>query len=86
MSQSYSHLKSWVLEASNDGDNWEEVDRQINIQSLNGLKYHDAFDITSLPDKFVQFIRLQHIDQNHSAGHHLIFNSIEFYCDLKFKA
>jgi hypothetical protein len=37
------HLESWIVETSLDGDNWEEIDRRINTQDLNGLRAAQTF-------------------------------------------
>ncbi|OHT04451.1 F5/8 type C domain containing protein [Tritrichomonas foetus] len=80
--KNFNHIKSWVLETSNDGENWEEVDRQINSQALNGPKLHAEFDIKSSLAKFVPFIRLRNIDADYAGSHYLIINSVEFYGDF----
>lgn len=39
------HLKSWVIEVSNDGNQWVEIDRQMNCDELNGPSATAHFDI-----------------------------------------
>ena len=38
-----SHLKSWVLEGSNDGEEWTEMDKEDDREELNGLKKSATF-------------------------------------------
>ncbi|OHT06397.1 hypothetical protein TRFO_05596 [Tritrichomonas foetus] len=81
------HLKSWVLETSNDGQTWHEIDRQTNNSLLRGQKNHSTFDInsptlSSSSTDFFKFIQLRQIDQNWYGTNYLIFNSIEFYGEI----
>ncbi|OHT07872.1 hypothetical protein TRFO_23731 [Tritrichomonas foetus] len=73
------HLKSWVIEISNDCNEWEEIDRKTECKSLNGPKYHVTFQINYLSLKFVQYIRLRQIGKNYSSCDQLVINSLELY-------
>ena len=39
------NLRNWVLEVSNDGNHWIEVDRHLNDDALNGPKISSNFDV-----------------------------------------
>jgi hypothetical protein len=39
------HLKSWVVETSEDGDTWRELDRKENNSELNGLHFARTFPV-----------------------------------------
>ena len=62
---SYFHLKSWVLEASYDGDDWVELDRRENNNDLNGPSKLQVFDITEKQDEPLRYVRLRQIGPNH---------------------
>ena len=55
----YGHLKSWVLEGSNDNEHWEEIDKRSNDSSLNGLRYSSSFEAQQKRNEFYRFIRLR---------------------------
>jgi hypothetical protein len=40
-----SHLKSWLIETSADGENWREVAREENNEQLNGHFYTATFAV-----------------------------------------
>jgi hypothetical protein len=43
-----SHLRSWVIEVSDDGSNWKEIDRRENDNHLNGLNHSFGFEVGSI--------------------------------------
>ena len=53
------HLKSWVLEGSNDNEHWEEIDNRSNDSSLNGNRYSSSFEAQQKRNEFYRFIRLR---------------------------
>ncbi|OHS99948.1 hypothetical protein TRFO_33513 [Tritrichomonas foetus] len=78
----FHHLRNWVIETSNDGNKWNEIDQQKNCKSLNSNKNSCIFHVKSSSSDFVQFIRLRQIGHNWYDKDYLIFNSIEFYGEL----
>lgn len=78
------HLKSWVLEVSNDEKNWRKIDEHTNDSHLNGEYVIATFDTNKIED-FYQFIRLKQTGRNwHGDGHfHTEFVFIEFYGKLR---
>ena len=75
-SKNYAHLKSWILEVSNDGKNYQEVDRHENCDLLNGPLRKSTFKVSiSTPQRFV---RLTQIGPNWLNNNCLILNQIEF--------
>lgn len=82
------HLRSWVIEASNDGNDWEDIDRHSNDQSLNGQSFKSTFKIQKETNEFYRFIRLKQTgcswylypnDNNYSVW----IQSIEFFGKLQ---
>ena len=52
------YLKSWVIEASNDGVSWTVIDRRHDTTDLNG-KYRKAiFHLSDIPKEGYRFFRL----------------------------
>ena len=71
-----SHLKSWILEVSNDGQNFTEIDRHTDCDLLNGFLKTATFNVSySTPQRFV---RLKQIDRNWAGFWQIVINQIEF--------
>ena len=78
--EGYSHLKSWILEVSNDGKNYSEIDRHENCNLLNGSFKTSTFKVScSTPQRFV---RLTQIGKNWGSNDHLKLSQIEFSGNL----
>ena len=43
--ETFEHLKNWILEVSNDGKNYTEIDRQINCDLLRGKLKTATFNV-----------------------------------------
>ena len=70
------HLKNWVLEVSDDDNNFTEIDRHENCGLLNGLQKRATFKVShSTPARFV---RLRQTDKNWWGHNDLYLNQIEF--------
>ena len=76
------HLKSWVIEGSNDSNNWEIIDEQNNCSYLNGRFNVHTFYINNKERKEFRYIRLKQTGKNWHGDDHLIFNSFEIFGDL----
>lgn len=73
-----SHLKSWVVEGSNDKNVWHTIDERKNCSSLNGSSLECTFNCRNLTSGF-QYIRLRQTGLNWRNRNYLKFNAIEFY-------
>lgn len=80
VSSSQYHLKSWILEVSNDGQNWINIDEHQNCEALNGSGNVGTFNVKSYG--FTQYVRLHQTDTPW-GGHNLWFHYLEFYGYLK---
>ena len=58
------HIKNWILEGSQDGIEWNEIDRQENNNDLNGPNYQHYFPISDSDEEY-QYIRIKSIGQSH---------------------
>lgn len=82
-SQNDWHLKSWVIEASNDGEQWTKIDEHRNDQTLNGNRIIGTFNIQQ-KQQFYHFIRLRQTDKNWTNSNYVMkFYLIEFYGKLE---
>ena len=71
-----THLKSWIIEVSNDGENYIEIDRHENIDLLNGPLKTATF-LVSCPTP-QRFVRLRQIGPNWMGSNYLYINQVEF--------
>jgi hypothetical protein len=72
-----SHLKSWVLEGSTDGNLWIEIDRRENNSDLNSSCALKTFSIARSDP--VRVIRLRQIGPNHCNNNQLVCSSFEVF-------
>ena len=71
-----AHLKNWIIEVSNDGQTYHEIDRHENCDLLNGNLKVVSFTVSySTPQRF---IRLRQIGRNWLDNDCLFINQIEF--------
>jgi serine/threonine protein kinase len=78
--QGASHLKSWLVETSTDGDNWREVAREEDNWQLNGERSTGTFKVASAGE--CRFIRLVNIGRNHWGSDTLAISAWEIFGSL----
>jgi hypothetical protein len=71
------YLRSWVVEGSVDGDNWTEIDRQIDNQDFKDGMRTACFAV-SVPLE-CRFVRLTQMDKNHLGTDYLRLRAVEFF-------
>ena len=70
-----AHIKSWILEVSNDNNNYTEVDKHENCDLFNDSLKTETFQVScSTPQRF---IRLRQIGPNWRGDNYLYINQIE---------
>lgn len=79
-SKNIGHIKSWVIEISNDDKNWEEIDKHDNCHDLNGPNLIKTYKVR--PNEFSRYVRFRHTCETWDGGTYG-FNAIEFYGSLK---
>lgn len=86
LNSNWGHLKNWVVEASNDDQNWIIIDRHQDDSSLNGPSIIASFDISDEDMIYYRFIRIRQTGNSwfYTGNHNYIyFPYIEFYGKLK---
>jgi hypothetical protein len=73
-------LKSWVIEGSNDGKRWMELDRRVNNWELNSPDVIRTFQVTKSEE--CRIVRLRQIDQNHAGSDCICICSFELFGSL----
>lgn len=76
-STNIGHIKTWVIEYSNDGSSWTVVDHRDNDASLNGTFMVNTFNVQE-KKKFARYYRFRNTGK-YWGGSGAGFNTIEFY-------
>jgi hypothetical protein len=74
------HLKSWLVETSPDGEDWQEVAREKDNKQLNGVCFSGTFAVADGGD--CRFIRLVNIGRNHFGNDRLCISAWEIFGSL----
>jgi hypothetical protein len=72
-----SSLRSWVIEGSNDCQEWILLDTRQDNQTMNGLGRVATFSVAN--SCFVRSIRIRQTGPNSNGDHYLVFKSLEFF-------
>jgi hypothetical protein len=75
-----THLKSWLVETSADGENWREVACEENNWQLNGKHFTGTFPVVGGGE--CRFIRLVNIGRNHRGSDCLWISAWEIFGSL----
>lgn len=76
------HPKSWVVEGSNDNQNWDVLDEQTDSPFLNGKNRVHAFAIEKDKSCEYRYIRMRLTGENWCGCYHMVVESLEFYGTL----
>ena len=76
-----SHPIQWVIEGSNDGSNWREVDRR-NTQDLNGKSIVKTYFCEDTKSERFRFIKLRQTGKDAQGYNYLALSGIEFFGTL----
>jgi hypothetical protein len=79
-SRGNNHPKDWVIEGSNDGTSWMEIDRREDNSDLNASNVTRNFAVARSVE--VRMIRLRQIGANHFGDHYLLLSSFEIFGSL----
>jgi hypothetical protein len=75
-----SHPKSWIVETSEDGEHWSEIDRKQNNDELNRPRSTKVFAVSKA--QHARYIRLANIGPNHCGDDQLVIAAWEIFGDL----
>jgi hypothetical protein len=75
-----SHLKSWHVETSADGESWREVAREEDSNQLNGKLFTGTFPVAGGGE--CRFIRLVNVGRNHKGNDQLVISAWEIFGNL----
>jgi len=71
------HMKSWVIEASLDGEAWEAIDRRDNDAHLNGYHFVHSYEVTKIHR--ARYIRIAQTGPTHDNRYYLGFSAFELF-------
>jgi hypothetical protein len=71
------NLKSWVIEVSSDGSDWEAIDRYENNNELNDSSLIKTFSVSKSIE--CRFTRFDQIGLNYYGNHQLLFSALEIF-------
>lgn len=74
-------LRSWVLEASNDGDNWTDLSTHEDDRSLDRRGAVHTWPLPGVRQAY-RFFRVRQTGRNSNNHHYLALSGMEFYGDL----
>jgi hypothetical protein len=75
------HLRSWVLEVSENGRDWRVIDRREEDGSLNDCNKVRSFELRTIVE--TRFIRLRQTGVNWQGDHYLYFTAFELFGGLR---
>jgi hypothetical protein len=75
------NVRSWVIEASDDGNEWMEIDRREDNDGVNGPGKSCAFEVQSVVE--ARFIRIRQIGPNANGHRFLILRAFELFGGLR---
>jgi hypothetical protein len=75
-----SHPKSWIVEASEDGEKWAEIDRRENNEELNGMCVTATFAVKLKRE--CRFLRFVNVGRNHWGDDELRITAWEIFGSL----
>ena len=75
------HLKNWIIEGSNDKENWTILDEQKNCSYLNGSNNVHSFQIDKQEknEQEFEYLRIRQTGTNWYGDYYFYICSIEFY-------
>ena len=71
---------SWLIEGSNDAENWTTLDSQKNVTYLDGKSLVHTFDIKALQkDNFFRYLRIRQTSKNSGNDDYLVISALEYF-------
>jgi hypothetical protein len=78
------YLKDWVIEISNNLNDWTIIDNQIDFPNFSKNNQTVHINITTPQSEFTQFVRIRITGKNKSGDEALLLSQMEFYGEISF--
>jgi hypothetical protein len=75
------HPQTWVVESSDDGVNWIEIDSRRNTTELDGPHQIGVFQVNEIRE--TRFIRIRQTEPNRAGNNHLTFTAFELFGSVR---
>ncbi|KAK8887933.1 hypothetical protein M9Y10_038992 [Tritrichomonas musculus] len=76
----YKNPMSWLIEGSNDAENWTTLDSQKNVTYLDGKSLVHTFDIKALQKvNFFRYLRIRQTSKNSGNDDLLVISALEYF-------
>jgi hypothetical protein len=75
-----TNLKQWIVEVSDDGSQWTDIDSREFNNDLNGPSQIRSFPVAD--GAVCRYIRLRQTGKNHCGNHFLAFSAFEIFGTL----
>jgi hypothetical protein len=72
-----NNLKDWVIEVSDDGENWTTVDTRVDNSDLNATNATKVFELAT--DAEGEYIRIRQTGPSHSGKDFLVLSGFELF-------
>lgn len=78
------NLISWIIEGSNTGENWIELDSQSNVYDLDGINMVKTFEIKNptKSNEFFRFLRIRETGKDSYGDNYMLFSALEYFGSL----
>jgi hypothetical protein len=77
-----NHLRSWVIEVSEDGSNWTEIDRRVDDNHLNGPNQSFGFEVGSVVE--TRYVRIRNLGPCWNGERYLYVRAFELFGGLRY--
>lgn len=71
------YLRNWVIETSDDGKDWTEIDRRTNCKDLNNPLVTKTFRVKKC--NFVRYVRFKHEGPDWNGHNDISISAMEFF-------
>jgi hypothetical protein len=75
------NLRSWVVEASNNGTEWDQIDSKEDNAELNGKNITKTWEVAKR-ELLVSMIRIRQTGTSHDGSERFVISAIEFFGHL----
>lgn len=73
---------SWIIEGSNDFNNWEILSEVKNTSTIDGKNYVHTFSIQNQSNHKFKYIKIRQTDVNFGNNHQLWIGAFEIFGNL----
>ena len=75
------HLKNWIIEGKNEGENWKEIHRHVNNNDLKDDYSQHYYSLPELTDSY-QIFRIRSIGKNTINCQYICIDKIEIFGEI----